>query len=979
MAEEIKNIMKLKTHIVGMRHQNVKPNQIPEIVKNHIHLKHEPNNKFDQNAVECFSANQKIGYIEKEKSKFVKSILEKSDDYLIIVNSFDDYKISIDIVFSHEKDGLEFKGIRGGDKAGIYEIEFMRGGYWYSYIGQSVLIDDRIRQHLRELSNVQHKNEFMQWAWLDNKETFKYNVLYNCPENLSSFEKQFHLFEKEIYYIENSKHTAANIIAADLVLTVEARQELEALFEYIKEYISGHRRKLIEEKLIIGQKFIDLGIIQEHKGWGLRVTASNILTWINKKRHGFLDFIPYINRDHPSFEKLKVELQEIQNEIFRIDSDKKFLKDFFFNIKNKNKYQTIEFEYIKNLDNIIKKYKNIINFSPGFHGKQEFTCPSCAAKSNIPYGRAGRATCPRCGITALVDARGKVRGEASLGDQLDQSKGSDASTAINKVDYKGAAKQAATPKEEDQKQPERTAETQRQDSTPPPPSHSLYEENIAAQLRWFKETVEVFERRKANGRTLNQYEQGVINQYQKMLKEADAKVHPSRDFNAVTAQDRIALKGAAERYARIKEENRQQSKTIPQSRQPESKPPANTHASSKAERTQPLSVLKENSGAYKRKKGLVKGILDYVKQKEEKRKSHKIIDETEKQQTPPAVQPYSPSEEQIAAQHAWLRENAEIFERKKAKGRALSDYEQHVIKKYRLTVSEKGNLRNNQKIERNQHQSTERPEPSVTTIEEQKLTRREWLRENAEVFERRKAEGRILNDYEQGLIDQHRALLKEETTKAHISSKAEKNSPEELSDSKNTPPPKRETGQAKETRKSKSEKQQIAVIGLGGCGCNSVEYFSTTDMKGADWLSVDKWFEDQATARGLTRITIRPDAPNTDSLNRLAEFMSARKHVIFIVGLGGNFGTLMVQQIANALESASGTTVHLIATLPFAFEGAERLRSAENALSRCKSLFAEVLVLKNQELFALANKDTTFAEAFRLSDDKIARYIEGLK
>ena len=278
-----------------------------------------------------------------------------------------------------------------------------------------------------------------------------------------------------------------------------------------------------------------------------------------------------------------------------------------------------------------------------------------------------------------------------------------------------------------------------------------------------------------------------------------------------------------------------------------------------------------------------------------------------------------------------------------------------------------------------QKQSVTPSAPTYSPSEEQVAAQHAWLRENAEVFERRKAKGRVLNDYEQGLIDRHRALLKEETTKAHISSKAEKNDPEELSNFKHTPPPKQENWQVKENRKSKSEKQRIAVIGLGGCGCNSVEYLSTTEMDQTEWVSIDKWFNEKATVPSITKITIGPDEPNTDNMESLAELISDREHIIFIVGLGGNFGARMVQEFAAAIKNISGTTVHLIATLPFAFEGAERMKRAETALSRFKSLFGKVVVLKNQDLFALANKDTTFADAFRLSDDKIAQYIEGLK
>lgn len=267
------------------------------------------------------------------------------------------------------------------------------------------------------------------------------------------------------------------------------------------------------------------------------------------------------------------------------------------------------------------------------------------------------------------------------------------------------------------------------------------------------------------------------------------------------------------------------------------------------------------------------------------------------------------------------------------------------------------------------------PAPSLSPSEDERAARLAWLKENAEVFERRKAKGRVLNDYEQGLIDRYQAMLKEENERSSI----ERNIAE--TDHPNTAG--NEASVEKQWNKNDSFQPNkplkginpIAVVGIGGCGCNSVENLATTEMLGIDFLSVDKWFESKSTALNVAKITIGPDDPNTENMKHLAKFISGRKHVVFIVGLGGNFGTLMLQEVANAMGNISGSTAHLVATLPFAFEGAERSTKAEKALARSVAAFSQVLVLKNQELFALADEKTTFAEAFRLSDGKIAQYL----
>jgi len=294
---------------------------------------------------------------------------------------------------------------------------------------------------------------------------------------------------------------------------------------------------------------------------------------------------------------------------------------------------------------------------------------------------------------------------------------------------------------------------------------------------------------------------------------------------------------------------------------------------------------------------------------------------------------------------------------------------------YRYKKQKEENQQEKARLQENSKKVLTPPAPSFTPSEEERAARLAWLKENAEVFERRKAKGRVLNDYEQGLIDRYQAMLKEEIERSSI----ERNIAE--TDHPNT------TGTEAPVEKlwNKNDGFQpnkrpkginpIAVVGIGGCGCNSIENLATTEMLGIDFLSVDKWFESKSTALNVARITIGPDDPNTENMKRLATFISGRKHVVFIVGLGGNFGTLMLQQVANAVGNISSSTAHLVATLPFAFEGAERSKKAEKALARSVAAFSQVLVLKNQELFALADEKTTFSEAFRLSDDKIAQYL----
>ena len=94
-------------------------------------------------------------------------------------------------------------------------------------------------------------------------------------------------------------------------------------------------------------------------------------------------------------------------------------------------------------------------------------------------------------------------------------------------------------------------------------------------------------------------------------------------------------------------------------------------------------------------------------------------------------------------------------------------------------------------------------------------------------------------------------------------------------------------------------------------------------------------------------------------------------------GMGGGTGTGAAPVIAKAARDKGILTVGVV-TKPFAFEGARRARSADAGIAELQQHVDTLIVIPNQNLFRLANSDTTFKEAFEMADEVLQQGVRGI-
>ena len=67
-----------------------------------------------------------------------------------------------------------------------------------------------------------------------------------------------------------------------------------------------------------------------------------------------------------------------------------------------------------------------------------------------------------------------------------------------------------------------------------------------------------------------------------------------------------------------------------------------------------------------------------------------------------------------------------------------------------------------------------------------------------------------------------------------------------------------------------------------------------------------------------------------------------------------------------------------VVTKPFQFEGAKRMRLAETGITELQECVDTLIMIPNQNLFRVANENTTFADAFKMADDVLYSGVRGV-
>jgi cell division protein FtsZ len=187
-------------------------------------------------------------------------------------------------------------------------------------------------------------------------------------------------------------------------------------------------------------------------------------------------------------------------------------------------------------------------------------------------------------------------------------------------------------------------------------------------------------------------------------------------------------------------------------------------------------------------------------------------------------------------------------------------------------------------------------------------------------------------------------------------------------------------------------KPRITVFGVGGAGGNAVNNMIEKKLDGVEFVvaNTDAQALQQSKAEAKVQMGIkvteglgagaRPAVGAAAAEETIEEIVDqlAGAHMCFITaGMGGGTGTGAAPIIAQAARELGVLTVGVV-TKPFQFEGAKRMRQAEEGIAALQKVVDTLIIIPNQNLFRLANEKTTFTEAFAMADDVLYQGVKGV-
>jgi cell division protein FtsZ len=114
-----------------------------------------------------------------------------------------------------------------------------------------------------------------------------------------------------------------------------------------------------------------------------------------------------------------------------------------------------------------------------------------------------------------------------------------------------------------------------------------------------------------------------------------------------------------------------------------------------------------------------------------------------------------------------------------------------------------------------------------------------------------------------------------------------------------------------------------------------------------------------------------------EDADRIKTLLEGTEMVFITAGMGGGTGTGAAPVIARLAREAGALAVGVV-TKPFSFEGERRMRFAEEGLAELKKNVDALIVIPNDRLINLSEKNTRIREAFELSDDVLMQAVKGI-
>ena len=194
--------------------------------------------------------------------------------------------------------------------------------------------------------------------------------------------------------------------------------------------------------------------------------------------------------------------------------------------------------------------------------------------------------------------------------------------------------------------------------------------------------------------------------------------------------------------------------------------------------------------------------------------------------------------------------------------------------------------------------------------------------------------------------------------------------------------------------KDDNQKKQadIRIVGVGGGGNNALETMIKEGVKGVQFIAINT--DNQALEASSAPVKLQIGSKITkglgaganpevgrraavESYEEIVKVLKGADMVFVTAGMGGGTGTGAAPFVAQAAKELDLLTVGIV-TKPFIFEGYKRMSQAKKGIGELTQHVDTLIVIPNEQLLNLADKDTPLLEAFKLTDDVLLQAVKGI-
>jgi len=185
---------------------------------------------------------------------------------------------------------------------------------------------------------------------------------------------------------------------------------------------------------------------------------------------------------------------------------------------------------------------------------------------------------------------------------------------------------------------------------------------------------------------------------------------------------------------------------------------------------------------------------------------------------------------------------------------------------------------------------------------------------------------------------------------------------------------------------------KMKVVGVGGAGNNAINGMISSHLIGVEFIAVNTDMQALEVNQASRRIPIgrqvtkglgagaNPElgrAAIEEDREVMAQALASADMVFITAGMGGGTGTGAAPVIAELAKNAGALTVGIV-TRPFLFEGPKRMKQADSGIEALKKNVDTLIVIPNQRLLALVEKETPLEQAFKIADDVLLQATKGI-